>query len=108
MDYQEKAKSLGYEVEIAFVDAEGKKSYRVEGFGVDTVYSEDQEDSWKFLTDEKAHEHRANMMKHNNPQDEFTMTDQEITESSLAASVSVGLLTEAQAREQRKVVLTEG
>jgi hypothetical protein len=101
MDNIDKARELGYEVELAIEDAEGKKHYRVKGQGVDTIYAEDQEDAWNFLVDPKAHEHRANMYKHNDPDDEFTMTDEEIRESSIEASLSAGLLDEDQAKEMR-------
>lgn len=108
MNYQEKAKELGYEIELAFENSEGK-AWRVEGFGVNTIYTEDQEDAWKFLTDPKAHEHRSNMFKHNDEDDEFTMTDEEIRESSIAASLSAGLIDEEQAthmREATKAVIS--
>lgn len=92
-EYIKKAQELGYEVEFALEDAEGKKHYRVKGQGMDTMYADNQEDLWRFLVDPKAHEHRVNMFKHNDPEDEFTMTDDEIRKSSITASKSVGLIS---------------
>src|SRR5688572_8707370 len=107
MDKLEKARELGYKVQLAYEDSEGKKFYRIEGQGVETVYGEDQEDAWNFLVDPKAHEHRSNMMKHNDPDDNFIMTDEEIQESAIAASVSAGLLSEEEAKEMRKAVISQ-
>lgn len=102
MDYIEKAKELGYKVELAFEDGQGRKHYRVDGQGMSTMYSEDQEDAWNFLIDPKAHEHRSNMFKHNDPDDEFTMSEEEIRASSIEASRSAGLLTDDEAKEMLK------
>jgi len=113
MNYIEKAQELGYEVELAFESADGDKTYRVKGFGVDTMYSlSTNGDEWKFLVDPKAHEHRVNMWRHNLPTvaeapegvkgDDFTMTDEEQRESAIQASLSVGLITEEQIAETRK------
>jgi hypothetical protein len=106
----EKAKELGYEVDLAFETLEGVQVYNVKGQGVETQYTSEQDDTWNFLTDPKAHEHRSNMFKHNDEEDEFTMTEEEIFESSIAASLSSGLLSEEQAnemREKRKVVISQ-
>jgi len=114
MDYVEEAKKLGYEIELAFEADDGDKTYRVKGYGVDTMYSlSTNGDEWKFLVDPKAHEHRVNMFRHNKPSveeakaanlpegagDDFTMTDEEIRKSAIDASLSVGLIDEDEAKE---------
>lgn len=93
MDNIKAAQDLGYEVGLAW-ESEEEKVYRVSGYGIDTMYStKTNEDEWKFLVDPKAHEHRVNMFKHNDPEDDFTMTDEEIAASSIAASKSVGSIS---------------
>lgn len=99
MTLQEKAQELGYEVEVAFEGANGETVYRVKGFGVDTQYPASDSSSWEFLVNEAAHEHRVNMFKMS--EGEITLTEDQIFESALAASLSAGLMTEEQATEAR-------
>jgi len=101
-NYQEKARELGYEVDLVLENADGEEHYRVQGQGMDTVYGASQEDAWIFLTTPEAHQHRVNMWKHNDPNDQFEMTDDEIFESSVNASLAAGLLDKAEAEEMRK------
>jgi hypothetical protein len=91
-EYIDKATELGYTVELAFDTADGDKVWRVKGFGIDTMYSErDNEAEWKFLVLPEAHEHRANMMRHNDPKNEFIMNNEEQRESAIKASKAAGL-----------------
>jgi hypothetical protein len=110
-EYVKKAKELGYEVEPAFEvqlkDGSTTTAYSVKGLGLETYYDSRNEDEWKFLTNPEAHEHREKMFRHNDPEVDFQMTEDEQFESSMKASVSVGTFTEEQAkelREQRKVL----
>lgn len=105
MDYAEKAVELGYEVGLAF---EGQnesgpyKAWNVKGFGVETIYSDSDESAWKFLVNPDAHDHRVKMEKHNDPDDEFKMTDDEVFESSMKASLSAGLIDEKELKQMRE------
>lgn len=73
--------------------------YRVEGFGVSTQIGSNDEDAWNSILNPEAHTHRVNMVKHNDPADDFEMTPREILESSLKASVSLGQMSKAEMKE---------
>jgi regulator of RNase E activity RraB len=102
----EKAVELGYDVteatEIIVDDGKTLKVYAVKGWGMNTQYTESQEDMWKWLVLPEAHEHRVNMWKHNDPGDLFTMTDDEIFESSTKAALAADMIDEDEAKEMRE------
>jgi hypothetical protein len=101
------AQALGYSVNRSFdgytvTNIEtGEQSvvptvYRVEGFGISTQIGSTDENAWHALTVKEAHEHRVNFSRHVDPNDDFTMSDREIFESSLQSQVALNQITKAE------------
>lgn len=102
--YLDKAKALGYTVGVAqegYTDPKTGETYpdvhRIEGHGVSTMLRADDKDAWEQFLVPEAHEHRAKFTRHQNPDDDFTMTEEEIMTSSFNAAVATKGMTRKQA-----------
>lgn len=101
-----KAESLGYTVGVAWEGYEDPNTgenhptvYRVEGYGTSMMFRDDDKETWDQFLVPEAHEHRVNLTRHMNPDDEFEMTEDEIMESSFRAAVGVGHMTQKEAEK---------
>jgi hypothetical protein len=85
--YIDKARELGYEVSVSFEGYDDVPTvYHVEGHGISTQYSHNDEVAWANLVNRKAHAHREKSARAVNPEDDFTWTPEEQLESALEAS----------------------
>lgn len=100
----DQARKLGYSVNVAQegytdpqTDVAYPNVYRIEGHGVSIMLHENDKEAWdRFLVPE-AHDHRANFARHMDADDDFTMSEEDIMQSSFQAAVGVGSMTQEEA-----------
>lgn len=74
----EEVRGLGYEVNEL---AEGSGTYRVTGFGVDTVYEADDQVAWQRLAYHELHRYRQDVFRATDATDSaYRLTDDDMQE----------------------------
>lgn len=118
-DYIDKLRSMGYKVDLViegykdngYTHEDGTTSppqscpttYSISGFGIDNLHlSDEDETSWKRLSDPDAHQWRIDQVRNSDPEDKFEMSDDEMMERNLALAIKFGDITDKQAEEARK------